>query len=199
MKKLIFILIVFFACLEVKAQDSTIDYIYSSDGFEVKTGYISVSNDLDGKAIYRSTGLYSKDGKILVAGISKGVKWSNSSSFTSTGYFYIIDGCETIASCAFQGLINTYVYIPSSVKYIAPDAIISRTTYSGQSMNNILYGVMDGCREESNSGAAYAPTADPNAAEVARYNIQGIKLNEPTEGINIVQMSDGTAEKVLVK
>jgi hypothetical protein len=35
--------------------------------------------------------------------------------------------------------------------------------------------------------------------EVARYNIQGVRLKSPTDGVNIVKMSDGTAEKVLVK
>ena len=35
--------------------------------------------------------------------------------------------------------------------------------------------------------------------EVARYNAQGVRLNAPAPGINIVIMSDGTAKKVIVK
>lgn len=184
MKKLIIILTVFFTCLGVKAQDSTTDYIYSSDGFEVKKATFITSSGNE-RTCY---GLYTKDGKTLV------------SAMENPNYFYVIDGCEVICSGAFQGVWGCYVYIPSSVKYIAPDAITARVGYGGTyEKYNRFGGIQDGVREDSNSGAAYAPTADPNAVEVARYNIQGIKLNEPTEGINIVQMSDGTAEKVLVK
>lgn len=35
--------------------------------------------------------------------------------------------------------------------------------------------------------------------EVARYSASGMKLQQPTKGINIVKMSDGTVKKVLVK
>ena len=35
--------------------------------------------------------------------------------------------------------------------------------------------------------------------EVSRYTIDGKKLSEPQEGINIIKMSDGTTKKVIVK
>ena len=38
-----------------------------------------------------------------------------------------------------------------------------------------------------------------NAVEVARYDIYGRQLTEPTKGINIVQYSNGTMKKVIVK
>lgn len=38
-----------------------------------------------------------------------------------------------------------------------------------------------------------------NATEVARYDIHGRQLSEPTKGINIVKMSDGTTRKVIVR
>lgn len=41
--------------------------------------------------------------------------------------------------------------------------------------------------------------ADDNIVEVVRYDIHGRKLSEPTKGINIVKMSDGTTRKVIVK
>ena len=132
-------------------------------------------------------------------GRSARVQWGGYSSTTSTTTFYIIDGCETIASGAFQRFTSLTVYIPSSVRSIAPDAIISRSTYSGQTVTNGYGGIQDGVIEVGGSGAVNAPAADPNATEVARYNIQGVRLSEPTDGVNIVQMSDGTAQKVLVK
>lgn len=41
--------------------------------------------------------------------------------------------------------------------------------------------------------------ASENIKEVARYTIDGRRINEPQAGINIVKMSDGTTVKVLVK
>lgn len=41
--------------------------------------------------------------------------------------------------------------------------------------------------------------ADNSAVEVIRYDIYGRKLTEPTTGINIIKMSDGTTRKVIVK
>lgn len=201
MKQLILLMVVLLTCLGVKAQEATTDYIYSSDGFEVKEGYLILNSPYGngGTVEYKCKGLYSKDGKVLVAALYSSSKGSSNGYFSSSNEFYVIDGCETIASGAFQGKTSTTVYIPSSVKYIAPDAIISRTAYSGQTMTNSFGGIQDGCREQSGSGAANAPVADPNATEVARYNIQGIRLPEPANGINIVQYSDGTATKELVK
>ena len=40
---------------------------------------------------------------------------------------------------------------------------------------------------------------DNNATEVARYDIYGRKLSQPTTGINIIKMSDGSTRKVIVK
>ncbi|MCM1093157.1 MAG: hypothetical protein NC421_04305 [Lachnospiraceae bacterium] len=182
MKNLVLLFTVFCACLSVSAQESTTDYIYSSDGFEVK--------EMSAKGGYGGTGLYSKDGKVLVSCIG-----SNGSS-----NFYVLDGCEVICSRAFQGVNGAKIYIPSSVKYIAPDALLSNynSANGGRPINRFV-GIHDGCKEANASSAAYTSIADPNATEVARYDINGVRLDEPTTGINIVQMSDGTSEKVLVK
>ena len=41
--------------------------------------------------------------------------------------------------------------------------------------------------------------ATDNAIEVARYDIHGRLLSEPTKGLNIIKMSDGTTRKEIVK
>ena len=41
--------------------------------------------------------------------------------------------------------------------------------------------------------------ADNNAVEVARYDIHGRLLSEPTKGINIIKYSDGSTRKEIVK
>ena len=40
---------------------------------------------------------------------------------------------------------------------------------------------------------------DNNAVEVARYDIHGRLLSEPTKGLNIIKMNDGTTRKEIVK
>lgn len=42
-------------------------------------------------------------------------------------------------------------------------------------------------------------TNDVNAVEVARYTMDGRQVSAPVKGINLVKMSDGTTQKVLVK
>ena len=58
MKKLILLLTVFFTFLGVKAQEATTDYIYSSDGFEVKEGYLILNSPYGngGTVEYKSKG-----------------------------------------------------------------------------------------------------------------------------------------------
>lgn len=60
-------------------------------------------------------------------------------------------------------------------------------------VNNGVYEY-DGCKEVGVEGV----TVD-NVVEVARYDIYGRKLAEPTKGINIIQYSNGTVVKVFVK
>ncbi|MBR1687205.1 MAG: leucine-rich repeat domain-containing protein [Prevotella sp.] len=40
---------------------------------------------------------------------------------------------------------------------------------------------------------------DNEVHEVARYNMQGVRITSPERGLNIVRMSDGTVRKVMVK
>lgn len=186
MKKINLLLTVFFVCLGTRAQEATTDYIYSSDGFELKTSVIELERNDGSKYFHKSTGLYSKDGKMLVLATD-----CDRDTYTSKRFFYVIDGCETICSRAFQCMISA-VYIPSSVRNIAPDAL-----YYGSGQSHID-GIQDGCMEEG-ANSVSSPAVNENTTEVARYNMQGIKLNEPASGINIIRQSDGKTEKVLVK
>ena len=38
-----------------------------------------------------------------------------------------------------------------------------------------------------------------NATEVARYNVNGVRMSAPQKGLNIVKMADGTVKKIMVK
>lgn len=52
---------------------------------------------------------------------------------------------------------------------------------------------------EDYAAGIVATDAAYNATETARYNAAGMQIAQPTRGINIVRMSDGTTRKLLVK
>jgi hypothetical protein len=54
------------------------------------------------------------------------------------------------------------------------------------------------CAPAVTSGIETATTSS-DAVEVARYSASGMRLQEPTQGLNIIKMSDGTTKKVMVK
>lgn len=197
MKHFIFLNFLLLICIGVRGQNTTTDYIYCSDGFELKkvTGYRV--NDFGDSIKSVSTGLYSKDGKILVAAIR---------DYWSTSYFYVLDGCETICSGAFQAFQGLTVFIPSSITNIAPDALKSSYVFtttqpqSGVIMKpNIFGGIVDGMKEDSTQGSTEEIPGLIIPSEVARYNLQGVRLTQQEKGVNIVQMSDGTATKQLIR
>ncbi len=49
------------------------------------------------------------------------------------------------------------------------------------------------------TGIDNLPTADADKREVARYTVDGRRINAPVTGINIVKYADGTTRKVVVK
>lgn len=53
--------------------------------------------------------------------------------------------------------------------------------------------------DNSVSGVENCILSNYNATEVARYDIHGRLLSQPTNGINIIKMSDGSVKKVIVK
>ena len=49
------------------------------------------------------------------------------------------------------------------------------------------------------TGIDNLPTIDADKREVARYTVDGRRINAPVKGINIVKYADGTTRKVVVK
>ena len=102
----------------------------------------------------------------------------------------VAPGTTTLASnsCNYDNGNEDFSYtvrIPSSVKYIAPDAFGSHTSSVS------VYDATSSAKEIS--------VLDDNPQEVARYNLNGVMLQEPEEGVNIIKMSDNSAKKVVVK
>ena len=72
------------------------------------------------------------------------------------------------------------------------EAIVTATATDGS-------GASASCVVTVGVGGIEGVETDDNAVEVARYDIHGRLLSEPTRGINIIKMSDGTTRKEIVK
>jgi hypothetical protein len=186
MKKVFLFIVCCFAALSSFGQSQVTDQglVYSEGGFKVINMYKSYS---DGSRAINCSGLYSSDGKTLVSAFN-----------TYTSGYYVAYGTEVIAKNAFRYFHGT-IYLPSTVKYIDPQAFnyLNQNTSYGYSF--IIDDAVTKQIDTDSSAKVENTTNDENVEEVARYNIQGQKLDEPEHGINIVKMSDNTAKKELIK
>ena len=167
------------------AQEQSIDYIYSSEGFKVVT--VNCPMYAPGRSgDSQCVGLYSADGKVLVQAIYD-------TYGDRKGYFYVKEGTEVIASRAFQTFEGGLVYFPSTVTSIAPDAF---TNYTAKGA--VVMGIYNDAYEDQSRIAVPAKDG-AEATEIGRYTIDGRQISRPEPGVNIVQMSDNTAQKVLAR
>ena len=136
---------------------------------------------VDGNVSFTSYGLYTEDGSTLVKAFSNGTYYG----------FYVKEGTMAIADFAIPEN-TTRVYIPSSVVYISPKAFCLSP--------NVIIGVYNGSPTSSVHPISPTPDDPSNpSSEVSRYSIDGVKLDQPVEGVNIVTFSDGSARKELVR
>ena len=158
-------------------------YFFSADGFTCKNG-----------------NLYTSDLHTIVRAGYAEVNIDNPYDYQYYAYTTIIEvpsgaevipsnliysptGTRYVASSTTEMRASRYIIIiPSSVRFVATDAFMTPNVlfYSGES-------------------SVHTVKADTKAKEVARFNLNGQRLREPQEGINIVLMDDGTAQKILVK
>ena len=102
-----------------------------------------------------------------------------------------------LRNCTFR--FRDYTYIKknadNSVTVVGMadgEAIVTATATDGS-------GVSASCKIIVGLGGVEGIEADNNAVEVGRYDIHGRLLSEPTKGINIIKMSDGSIRKEFVK
>lgn len=158
-------------------------YFMSPDGFKCKDG-----------------NLYTADFKTLIRAHYAETTIDDPYEYQYYGYTSIIEipsGAEVIPSNLIYSptggryasssgtemkICRYIVIIPESVRFIATDAFMSP---------NVLFF--------SGESSVSTTMADSGITELARYNLQGIRLRSPEEGVNIVLYSDGTARKILVR
>ena len=168
-----------------KAQNVENDLIFSENGFVMMTSSVS------GKYYsYDTTCLYSADGKTMVAVMY----------YDDPAYMSVLPGTEKIAPNALRACAssdsNYRICIPTSVKYVYPTSFITSKGNVGQMAIVIVTDEV----QESATSVKSIHEENGQAADVsARYNIQGLMVDEPVQGVNIIRMSDNTVQKVLVK
>ena len=109
---------------------------------------------------------------------------------------------ESVPSTVFKGENLTYnatldisanTLIQNKEKLHLTALLINRNNYSIVNAAQVSLG-------DGGSSAIEGVTDDANgAAEVARYNVNGVRLDKAQKGLNIVKYSDGTTKKVIVK
>lgn len=103
--------------------------------------------------------------------------------------YTVPNGVTNIAKGAFQGnnSLRT-IRIPSSVYYIGDNAFAD----CGQLQSIEIYESTNAVKAVENDESHF------EAKEVGRYNIQGVKIEEGTDGrVQIILYSDGTSKKVI--
>lgn len=112
------------------------------------------------------------------------VAYIGSFAFARCSLDVVTSYCETPPLCelgAFSGLYSASLFVPEGVK----DAYLNATEWKNFINIQEIAGV-DGVK-----------TGD-DVVEVERYDIHGRLLTEPTQGINIVKMNNGTTRKEVV-
>jgi len=160
-------------------------FVYSKGGFVEKATRLGN---------YTTNGIYSADGAVLV----------QIRSWIQVSHLSVSPETKVIANNAFQRVCSStdgagIIYIPSSVEYIAPGALECGFYRSDlQTVSPAIY-ISDDITDVTSSAkeSVMVDETVAEAKEVARYNIQGAKLEGESEGINIIKMSDNTAKKVM--
>ena len=177
MKKTLLLLFAMIS-LAAGAQDVITDkgYFYSPDGFKCKHGHIYTQ---DMTTLVRS-GWYGRDDWDQHFLIDKVIEVPSGAEVIPSNMLYNPTGEP---STGYNWLYA--VIIPNSVRWIATDAFM---------MPRVVFFT-----GETPVESASVILADPNATELARFNVEGQRIDAPQPGVNIVLMSDGTAHKVMVK
>ena len=110
-------------------------------------------------------------------------------AFFDCGLRLVYSYNTTPPSCAdgaFGGDTNSSYSAQLMIPEGSKDAYANATEWNKFTNTQEIAGVED-------------PEADNNAIEIARYDIHGRLLTEPTKGINIIKMSDGSTRKEIIK
>jgi len=177
MKKILFLLFITMSlCSSAQYMITDKGYFFNPDGFKCKYGHIYTA---DMKTMVRA-GWYGREDWDQHYLVEKLIEIPSGAEVIPSHLLY---GPAGEAATGYNWLYA--VVIPQSVQWIAPDAFL---------MPRVVF-----FSGESAVESVSTTSIDPNATEIARFNIEGQRINSPQPGVNIILMSDGTAHKVLEK
>lgn len=100
----------------------------------------------------------------------------------------------TVWAADYDGYTETFKFNPEKAYYvILPSDMVKNAT--GDQNERIVITLQGATL----AGIDASPAVGNDVKEVARYNLNGQRIDAPTKGINIVKYSDGSSRKVLVK
>ena len=178
-----------YVALQLMVNDGS--YTYYNGVYDLQTHELykaTVLGDFEGAAYYPSA--ISNNGDVVGMVI---YGWNQRIPYVySIGNEYGTTFADTFKSAEFSDFIAADIAIPTNITGDGRYVIGWSVDYETYAYYTFLI--------DFSTGAVNKIAVDPSAAEeVARYDISGKKISKNTPGINIIRMSDGSAQKVLVK
>lgn len=119
---------------------------------------------------------------------------------TSTVDFYLADFRSEDASKHYIVKDWTYVDLSSLGKVVSLSYAFESTDVGSYGINTPTYFCIDNLgAEKPTTGISHPAGNLIELREVARYTLDGKRIQAPQKGINIIRMSDGSTRKVVVK
>ena len=118
---------------------------------------------------------------------------------TASVDFYLADFRSEDASKQYIVKDWTYVDLSSLGKIVSLSYAFDSTDKGSYGINTPLYFCIDNLGAEKPTTGISKPANMVEVYEVARYTLDGKRIQAPQKGINIIRMSDGSTRKVVVK
>ncbi|MGM9844151.1 MAG: hypothetical protein ACI30S_08025, partial [Muribaculaceae bacterium] len=178
-----------YVALQLMVNDGS--YTYYNGVYDLQTHELhkaTVLGDFEGAAYYPSA--ISNNGDVVGMVI---YGWNQRIPYVySIGNEYGTTFADTFTSDEFSDFISADIAIPTNITGDGRYVIGWSVDYETYAYYTFMI--------DFSTGAVSKIAVDPSAAEeVARYDVSGKIISKNTPGINIIRMSDGSAQKVLVK
>ena len=189
----------------LETQSNTTGYIDCSHGVTVITQEVRMTENISwhyyytfGESTLTAQSLYALDANgnpetLLWVRVPRKTQSYSSppSGVTNWNSYYceysILPGTKRIAKGAFQYCGNiVQLHIPSSIRYIPENCFDGLNQYALIDINDDVPASIVSQR---------APTTD--SEEVARYNLQGQKVDEDEHGVQIIKYNNGSSKKIM--
>lgn len=170
---------------EVSAQTDYVDCDNGIKAVELEAYYttdgrINYSRKITVYALY-SLNIYKKPSTLLLVG-------SNTLSNYSVK---ILPETERISPGAFRSWYGGII-LPPTLRYFPKDLIVNDS-------KEITYIFIDDTAPTAVKNVMHDDERNKETKEVARFNLQGIKVDEQAKGMQVIQYDDGSAKKVMKK